>query len=301
MASSSSTILTNILEDETAEWRETIQTFMVQKNIEFRAIMKSSIEKTISEKIGNFYNRSFDHDDILFDTNPGEIGKRCIAILQTQLGGHNAHTLTIHLSKIKTIETHRGKCFILEPVRDSTTQHRKHYIFKTFIIVQLIGNWQGAVDNYEFHNHTFPTNMLFALKYFQLKNDYNCTSNILKVYNDHPEYFTQNCSDFESVCKREYEMIKTKKVELQQLVDENRAKIDHYRGLEEQIRSIELEKLAIEEEKNRLKEGKELLLLAKRKIAVMKTDIEKERQQLEEEKTKQRDEQFDMEGFLKTE
>ena len=308
MASSSSTILTNLLEDETAEWRETIQSFMDQKTTEFSAIMKSSIEKTISEKIGNFYNRSFDNDAILFDTNGTDIIKKTLAIFEQNKtnayltpDGRKGFQQQINECN-NFVKTNGYKCFTMESslYTGNGNNTNKMYIFKHFMISYSKLAQSDNIDRPVYCKHNLANDNLFTIKYFQFPSHGGFDGG-LKVYNAHPEYFKQNCSDFESVCKREYELIKAKKVELQQLIDENQGKIDHYRGLEEQIRSVELEKLAIEEEKNKLKEGKELLLLAKRKIAVMKTDIEKERQQLEEEKTKQRDEQFDMEGFLKTE
>ena len=300
-AASSSTILTEILTSETADWREAINHFMEQKTTEFQAIMKTTIQNTISEKLGNFYNRSFDHDNVLFDTEPGDICKQCLGSLQTQIGS-NPQLRTTLQPAIKILETSNTKCFMANPVHEAgTSMRRQIYIFKTFIIIKTINSWtNGSNEHCEFHSHNMPSDILFAVKTFQMKNDYNCIASGLKIYNDHPEYFRQNCSEFESICKREYEMIQAKKDELQRLIDENVANTDHYRGLENQIKTLADEKQTIEEEKNKLKEGKEQLLLAKQKIAAMKADIEKERQQLEEEKTKHRADNFDMDGFLKT-
>jgi hypothetical protein len=299
--SSNSVILTEILNSENSEWREAMLSFMESKTKEFQAIMKATVEKTMTDKISSFYNRSFDnHETILFDVDPGDIGKKCIASLQTQIG-HNPdkNALNVHKLKIKTIEGNVGKCFVLDPVRESHNQQRRRfYVFKNFIIIQIINGWQGATDNYEFYNHLFPTDMLFALKHFQIKDDYNCIHGMLKIYNEHPEYFKQNCSEFESICKREYEEIQKQKDNLKQLVDENTAKIDYYRSLDEQIKWIDAEKLAIEEEKAKLNEQKTLLAIAKQKISAMKTDAERERLQLEEEKAKFKAENFDMDKFL---
>ena len=255
--SSNSVILTEILNSENSEWREAITSFLESKTKEFQSIMKATVEKTMTDKIGSFYNRSFDnHETILFDVDPGDIGKKCIAYLQTKWIGHNPdkNALNVHKLKVKTIEENTGKCYVLDPVREShnNQQRRRFYVFKNFIIIQTINSWQGATDNYEFCNHLFPTDMLFALKHFQIRDDYSCIHGMLKIYNEHPEYFKQNCSEFESVCKREYEEIQKQKEQLQELINENTAKIDYYRGLEEQFRQMEAEKLAIEEEKAKL-------------------------------------------------
>jgi hypothetical protein len=298
--SSNSVILTEILNSENSEWREAMSSFMESKTKEFQAIMKATVEKTMTDKIGSFYNRSFEqYETVLFDVDPGDIGKKCIASLQTQMG-HNSSLTATYKSNIKAIEGNIGKCFVLDPVREShnNQQRRRFYVFKNFIIIQIINSWQGATDNYEFCNHLFPTDMLFAFKHFQIKDDYNCIHGILKIYNEHPEYFKQNCSEFESICKREYEEIQKQKDHLKQLINENTAKIDYYRGLEEQIRQVDAEKLVIEEEKAKLNEQKNLLSIAKQKISAMKADVERERLQLEEEKAKFKTENFDMDKFL---
>ena len=298
MSSSNSIILTQILNAENSEWREAINAFMKSKTQELQAIMKSTVEKTISEKISHFYNRPFDNfDAILFDTNPGDIGKKCAASLQLQIS-HNPNLRTTYQPYLKTIDENGGKCFIIDPVREPNTQHRRFHVFKNFIIIQLVSNWSGTPDCFDFHPHTFSTDMLFALKHFQVKNDYGYITSILKIYNDHPEYFKQNCSEFESVCKREYEDIQNQKQHLQSLIDENAAKIEYYRSLEEQIRKVEDDKRANEEERLKLKEGKDLLSMAKQKLAGMRADIERERQQLEEDKTKFKADNFDMDDFL---
>ena len=63
--SSNSIVLTNIILEETSEWKEAINSFIQTKTDEFKTIMKSNIEKILSDKISNFYNRDFDHDNIL--------------------------------------------------------------------------------------------------------------------------------------------------------------------------------------------------------------------------------------------
>ncbi len=305
-AASSSTILTEILTSETADWREAINHFMEQKTTEFQAIMKTTIQNTMSEKLGNFYNRSFDHDNVLFDTDGTDIVKKTNIFLETN---KNNGYMSVEGRKIaqqqinelaQLVKTNGYKCFHLSCSHYTGNGYDSNliYIFKHFMISNS-KQPHDKTDRPVYIKHNLANDILFTIKYFQMPHSGGFEGG-LKQYNDHPEYFRQNCSEFESICKREYEMIQTKKDELQRLIDENVANIDHYRSLEDQIKTLADEKHAIEEEKNKLKEGKEQLLLAKQKIAAMKADIEKERQQLEEEKTKHRADNFDMDGFLKT-
>lgn len=305
MASSSSTILTQVLNTETAEWRETIDAFMEQKTADFRAAMKASIEKTMTDKLNHFYNRSFDdHDAVLFDIDGTDIVKKTIVALETNrhngyMSAEGRKLAQQELNELgQIVKTSGNKCFKLacSHYTGNGNDTNAIYIFKHF----MISNSKLSYDNVDrpvYIKHNLANDILFTIKHFQMPHSGGFEAP-LKLYRDHPEYFKRNCSEFESICKREYDAIQTKKDELQGLIDENQAKIGHYCELEEQIQAVEVEKLAIEEEKTKLKEGKEQLLLAKQKIAAMKADIEKERQQLEEEKTKHRADNFDMDGFL---
>ena len=89
--SSNSIILTNIISEETSEWKDTISSFIQTKTDEFKTIMKANIENILNDKISNFYNRDFSHDNILFDTplDSGIIDK-CIGVLNTQLGQNSS-------------------------------------------------------------------------------------------------------------------------------------------------------------------------------------------------------------------
>jgi hypothetical protein len=305
MASSSSTILTQVLNTETAEWRETIDAFMEQKITDFRAAMKASIEKTMTDKLNHFYNRSFDdHDAVLFDKDGTDIIKKTIVSMETNrhngyLSAEGRKMAQQELNELgQIVKTSGDKCFqlVCSHYTGNGNDTNAIYIFKHF----MISNSKHSYDNVDrpvYIKHNLANDILFTIKHFQMPQSGGFEAP-LKLYRDHPEYFKRNCTEFEGICKREYDAIQVKKDELQCLIDENQAKIDHYRGLEEEIQAVKVEKLAIEEEKAKLKDGKEQLLLAKQKIAVMKADIEKERQQLEEEKNKHRADNFDMDGFL---
>ena len=173
------------------------------------------------------------------------------------------------------------------------------YVCKNFIIVQLINSWQnGSNDFYEFHNHSLLTDMLFALKHFQIKNEHSCVTNLLKFFSVHPEYFKTNCSEFESICKKEHELIQKQKEELELLIEENINKIEYYKELEQQIETIEIVKSGLKEELDKIKMEKECLSIVKQKLSIMQSDIDKERKELEEDKKKLRTNNFDMDKYL---
>jgi hypothetical protein len=304
--SSNSIILQNIISEETSEWKEAINSFIQTKTDEFKTIMKSNIEKILSDKISNFYNRDFDHDKILFDGqfDSGIIDK-CIGALNTQIS-QNSQNLIFKSNSLANIELLNqskklnSKCFIINPVYETPcNQRRNMFVFKKFIIVQLINSWQnGSNDFYEFHNHSFPTDMLFALKHFQIKNDYGSVQTLLKFFSEHPEYFKTNCSEFESICKKEHDEIQKQKEELKLLIEENTKKIEYYKELEKQIETIEIVKLGVKEELDKIKIEKECLSIVKQKLSIMQSDIDKERKELEEEKNKLKTNNFDIDKYL---
>lgn len=289
---SSSTILTKILTSETADWREAINQFMEQKTTEFQTIMKTTIQNTMSEKLSNFYNRSFDHDDVLFDKDGTDIVKKTNVFLETNKnnGYMSVEGRKMAQQKInelaQLIKTNGYKCFNLSCSQYTGNGNNSNtiYIFKHF----LISNSKQSHDNTDrpvYIKHNLTNDILFAIKYFQIPHSGGFETG-LKLYNDHPEYFKQNCSEFESICKREYEMIQAKKDELQRLIDENVTKTDYYRGLEDQIKTLADEKQAIDNDRQKLKEERDTLAIVKHKLAKMKADIDRERQAFEEEKNK---------------
>ena len=301
--SSNSIVLTNIILEETSEWKESINSFIQTKTDEFKTIMKSNIEKILSDKISNFYNRDFDHDKILFDGqfDSGIIDK-CISALNIQIS-QNQNLKNNSLANIELLNQSKktkSKCFTLNPVYENPCNQRRNlFVFKNFIIVQLINSWQnGSNDFYEFYNHSFPTDMLFALKHFQIKNDYGSVPNLLKFYSDHPEYFKTNCSEFESICKKEHDEIQKQKEELKLLIEENMKKIEYYKELEQQIETIEIVKSGVKEELEKIKIEKECLVIVKQKLSIMQSDIDKERKELEEEKNKLKTNNFDIDKYL---
>lgn len=289
---SSSTILTEILTSETADWREAINHFMEQKTTEFQAIMKTTIQNTMSEKLGNFYNRSFDHDNVLFDTDGTDIVKKTNIFLETN---KNNGYMSVEGRKIaqqqinelaQLVKTNGYKCFHLSCSRYTGNGYDSNliYIFKHFMISNS-KQPHDKTDRPVYIKHNLANDILFTIKYFQMPHSGGFEGG-LKQYNDHPEYFRQNCSEFESICKREYEMIQIKKDELQRLIDENVANTDHYRSLEDQIKTLADEKQAIDNDRQKLKEERDTLVIVKHKLAKMKADIDQERQAFEEEKNK---------------
>jgi hypothetical protein len=305
---SNSIILNNILDSENSELKNAINNFMEDKVNEFKNIMKYNIEKLITEKLDLFYNKSFDHHDaILFDKDGNEIVKK----LKDQLNERarmnpRDSTIKTQLQYIdksgyptdsKFIKSY--KCFNI-----SISQYNfggggyntcGYSFFKYFVVIIRHPAGYDRPYNPEIYTYNLSNDLLFCIKNFQLDVEGGFK---LKYLEEHPEYFKSNCSEFESICKKEYETINQQKEELQKLKNENTEKIDYYKSLELKIKDVEKQQLKIEEEKKAIKEEKSKMMIVKQKLSDMKLEIEKERKELEKEKTKNKIENVDIDKYF---
>ena len=250
-------------------------------------LLKNNIDKYITKKLDNYYIRSTEHyDDVLFDTNGDETIKALKEYYNKEISrNYNNFNYEKHWrDKLKNISKYERmicKCFI-HSVNFQDHNYRSYmadyFFYKEFIILKRSENSQfgNNFTSYDFYAHNFSNDVLFFIKYVKLTAS---GFNGLNFLTEHPEYFRSNCNEFESICKREYEMIKQEKEELERLKNENIEKIEYYKSLEQQIKDIEDEKQKLIEEKNKMK-------IVKEKLTLMKKQFENEKKQFENEKIK---------------
>lgn len=303
---SNSVVLRNIIDDESSELREGIISFMERKVNEFRALMKSNIEKAITEKLDDFYKRKFDdHDSVLFDTDGTDMVKNALSFLQTMTTNGTPTGVEATKKRInelnKNVRTHGYKCFVVSCSHYTGNGYDNNsiYIFKKFMITNTkrAGSWNDP-DRPTHCSHNFTNDILFTIKHFQIPQHYGFDQTGLKFYNEHPEYFNTNCSDFEKVCQKERQLMDKQKETLEDLIHQNTTNIEYYKTLEKQIREVESEKAKIQEEYKKIKEEKEKMRIVRQKLAAMKLELEKEKQQFEEEKNKIKVESLDIDKYF---
>ena len=286
---SNSKIITNILDDENVELKNSINSFMESKLNEFKIIMKQNIETAITNKLDNFYGKSFhQHDNILFDKDGTEIIKKTNSHLDSRLRevlSYPTHVIYIK-SQINIIEKMKNyKYFTLgnsSPDSAGGTNSCTYNFFKNVLIVNEY-RARSVPSQPKLYLHNLTNDLLFTIKHFQL-GVFDNVENGIKYFNEHREYFKTNCADFENICNKEYEIIKKQKDELQKLKDENVTKIEYYKSLELKINDIEKQEQKLDEERKKLMEEKNKMMIVKRKLTVMKAEIEKEKNDLEKEK-----------------
>ena len=149
------------------------------------------------------------YDDILFDRkldlalfpnfNDGKIDK-------TRLDNKDYSNLREKMSK--------EKCFIKTLYGFGPDQSEILYVFKDFGIVQHMDNsniWYTGNDrSYVLFNHNLPSRILFVSKY----GENGDIIKLLDMYKDHPEYFNQNYTELEDMCKIEYNKVEKQKDEI---------------------------------------------------------------------------------------
>ena len=289
-SSSSSIILSNVLATESCELRTAIDSYMDTKLKELQEIMKTKVESVITGRLDKFYNKSFeDHEKVLFDKN----GLQLIAKYNSDVKGYiEQQKLTD--AQIKTTfplyplpTTENFNCFTIqynESIYGQADRIRELSFFKTFIIERKSeppSCGQNRHWSSQIYKHNLSSDCLFAIKHFQVVGGVST-----KILEEHPEYFKKNCSDFEALCRREYDEIEKTKKQLKSLMDENISKKDYYASLDKKNKDFEQEKKQLEEERQKIKEEKEKMVFIKEKLVEMKKEVELEKQKISEQKSK---------------
>jgi len=299
---SQSIILTETINAEGSELKTAINSFMENKINEFKNLMKQNVDQIITTNLDNFYSKfSEDHEAVLFDKD----GSSWLTEANTALGQRKLSCIK-ELNIIKKYQTDKNKCFVMNYSAYQMNQGNNTSVlafFKNMVISRSCNAGMHQTPQVEVFLHSLSIDVLFTIKHFQL-GFCNIGPNI-KFIEAHPEYYKGNCLQFEQLCKKEYAAIKKQKQDLQDLININIDKIEHYNTLEQQIKEIENEKEKMREDKIRMEKEKENLLIAKQKIKAMKQEVESEKQKLsdlklevESEKQKMKTEQFNIDEYF---
>jgi hypothetical protein len=290
-SSSSSIILSNVLATESCELRTAIDTYMDTKLKEFQDVMKSKVESVITGRLDKFYNKSFeDHDKVLFDKNGLQFINEYNSGVKGSIEGFKFTNEQIKknypLYPLPTTENFN--CFRIVSTENLGAQGRRAKeisFFKTFILERNQNQYNGNFSSPTLYKHNMSYDCLFAIKHFQVVVDVHGFTGV-GLLEEHPEYFKKNCSDFESLCRREYTEIEKTKKQLKSLMDENISKKDYYVSLDKKLKDFEQEKKQLEEERQKIKEEKEKMVFIKEKLVEMKKEVELEKQKIVEQKSK---------------
>ena len=294
-STSSSIILSNVLATESCELRTAIDSYMDTKLKELQDVMKSNVESVITGRLDKFYNKSFeDYDNVLFDKNGLQLINEYNSMVKGALQSYNYTNEQIKsnwpLYPLPIVNTN---CFTIqyaESINGQGDRIREMNYFKTVIIAkdsQPPSQGQHRQWSHHIYKHSISSDCLFTIKHFQIVNCGPSTGITgLGLLDKHPEYFKKNCSEFEGICRREYDEIEKTKKQLKSLMDENISKKDYYASLDKKNKDFEQEKKQLEEERQKIKEEKEKMVFIKEKLVEMKKEVELEKQKISEQKSK---------------
>jgi chromosome segregation ATPase len=105
-----------------------------------------------------------------------------------------------------------------------------------------------------------------------------------KILNDHPEYFQQQCNEFELFCKKEYEEINNTKEQLKATISLYEDKLSKYTNFEEDKQTLEDELTFCRLDKNRLENETQELEKIKLTLDNEYYELQLEKMELEKEK-----------------
>jgi len=185
---SNSIILKDILNNESCELKQAIDNYMQESFDKLQILMKSKVDKVVSDKLDLFYNKetkeSKEHEEILFD-------KDCIE-------GINGAYHRFDDDTKEYLKKSDKKCFSLYFNYNCGYDNKSitMYYLKKIIIYQFHSSKINR-SYYNYHKHNFTTPVLFVLKNFAPQensihhNDSDKTfcETRIDLITEHPEYF----------------------------------------------------------------------------------------------------------------
>lgn len=266
---------------------------------------------------------SVSYDDVLFNLDGTQILTDCVAFLekQNQLYQNVWSKEQIldekrMIAKLSSITDKR--CFALRQAGSLMPINGGQpggyclmiCVYKHFMIEQRKNTGEYWRDQqpefyYKTIEHTLSNDILFAFKHFQpgynggictttlMKspewwpnrlNDYQGLLEIMDIYKKHPEYFQQQCNEFELFCKKEYEEINNTKEQLKATISLYEDKLSKYTKFEEDKQTLEDELTCCHLEKNRLENETQQLETMKLTLNNEYHELELDKLELEKEK-----------------
>lgn len=292
---SESNTLNEIIKNDKTKIEKDIKYILDENLDKFKNLLKKSIGDMINDKLKNFYSGNCEYENILYDTKMDKV------------------IFDKAIAQINKIKQQNSNDIISKKIfSDQIIQLNKMYSCNCFSIIKggnnevykTIFNEEGIMHVYEPHRgelsfriykNNLSSNVLFTIKYLMKSIDARDIFDKFYIdYNKNPEYFIENCTYFESLCKDqkleynnnleilENEIEEVKKIK-QELLDQK----EYYEQLELTNMLYEKEKIDFEDEKKKL-------YLIKEKLNLMKQYIEKEKDELNQLKIQK----IDMDTFF---
>ena len=217
--------------------------------------------QNLKKLVGGF-TLTRDIEDIVFDyngqkqRNPNDCpGKRIISYYNSQATTENIHNFN-HFGR-KTglekdiFELKDTRCFWISStisINGSSPESITTYYFKELIIIETITNCNSCRPNppkYNGFRHYFTPDILLFLKHFHQSDK---TERGMNYIRQNPHYFKHHTVDSIDIFKRVSETIN-------ELIEENKTKLNYYSQLEQKIIQLELENRTLQSRITELEEN----------------------------------------------
>jgi hypothetical protein len=271
--------------------------------------IKLTTEKIVEDKIVKFYNGTFDIDELLFDENGQKYIDEAIKYLNKLKTPSNIVWCEKQINLL-LLETDK-KCFTIQSDKNSNHSvncSQVNFItlifYKSVILVEVTNIYNSYGNNtnnnrYYSLQNKLPLNSLWLIKKLLIsgkRTDYNnsdldtcyCKINMRQFFTEmeeNPQYFVNNCVEFENLCNQEKQnyiekisILENERKEIEVIKQECNEKMETYHKLQNEYDEFQIEKQKLEEEKRKIK-------LVKLKLEQMKCKLDEEREEFEKQKT----------------
>ena len=250
--SSNSEMISQIISVNKQEFTNNVQEIIAEEMVKLSNKINSSVEETIKKKISEFYNLNFDYEDLLFDK------KIDYKTIQSEM--HNGGYAPPDFNVIKKHFNSDDKIKFFE-INFNTNQTNnqatiRYWFSKTLIIQTRIArsyqqNWRHSTIK----EVPIPNNILMVIKTLFSNGgsggQYESESTVPQLFNfvdtfiKEPQLFMEKCSEFETICSREY-----KKIE--EMKEAHRLNIEDFKQHYSDFKELQADMKKFKEEKDKL-------------------------------------------------
>ena len=250
--SSNSEMISQIISVNKKEFTNNVQEIIAEEMVKLSNKINSTVEETIKKKISEFYNLNFDYEDLLFDK---EIDYKTI-LSEMHNGGHahpDSKVIKKHFNpddKIKVFEINFN-------TNQTNNQATIRYWFSKTLIIQtrIARSYQQNWRHSTIKEVAIPNNILMVIKTLFSNGgsggQYESESTVPQLFNfvdtfiKEPQLFMEKCSEFETICSREY-----KKIE--EMKEAHRLNIEDFKQHYSDFKELQADMKKFKEEKDKL-------------------------------------------------
>ena len=244
-------MISQIISVNKQEFTNNVQEIIAGEMVKLSNKINSSVEETIKKKISEFYNLNFDYEDLLFDK------KIDYKTIQSEM--HNGGYAPPDFNVIKKHFNSDDKIKFFE-INFNTNQTNNQaiirYLFSKTLIIQTRINTSSYNQNWRhsiIKEATIPNNILMVLKtvfpnsmgYYESESTVPQLFNFVDTFIKEPQLFMEKCSEFETICSREY-----KKIE--EMKEAHRLNIEDFKQHYSDFKELQADMKKFKEEKDKL-------------------------------------------------